>query len=183
MVEKKADNNTTGIKCVISGICLLVGLLIVALGYLYSECVEQEKVLANLINNNRRVYVYNLEEVLIRLDVHGKKLKFDNSIVKLNNELMDGEKKIKNIKKADVKEDFSDVYLSNLRMKRDELVEEYQKSVEKLNDRIKQALVEIAKEKDASAIFLKSAVAIKTPYVVDLTNEVVKKVKKYTKED
>lgn len=183
MEEKMADNNTKGIKYVVSCICLLVGLLIVALGYIYSEFIEQEKVMANLINNNRRVYVYNLEEVLIRLDVQGKKLKFDNSIVKLNNELMDGEKKIKNIKKADVQEDFSDVYLSNLRMKRDELVEEYQKSVEKLNDRIKQALIEIAKEKDAPAIFLKSAVAIKTPHVVDLTNEVVKKVKKYTKED
>ena len=182
MVVKKADN-ITGIKYVISGICLLVGLLIVAFGYLYFECFEQEKVLANLINNNRRVYVYNLEEVLIKLDVQGNKQKFDNSIIKLNNELMDGEKKIKNIKKAKVKEDFSDMYLKNLRLKRDELVDEYQKSVEKLNDRIKQALVEIAKEKDAPAIFLKSAIAITTPHVVDLTNEVVKKVKKYAKED
>ena len=182
MVVKKADN-INGIKYVVSGICLLVGLLIVALGYIYSEFIEQEKVMANLINNNRKVYVYNLEEVLIKLDVQGNKQKFDNDIIKLNNELMDGEKKIKNIKKANVKEDFSDVYLSNLRMKRDELVDEYQKSVEKLNDRIKQALVETAKEKDAPAIFLKSAVAIKTPHVVDLTNEVVKKVKKYAKED
>ena len=46
-----------------------------------------------------------------------------------------------------------------------------------------QALVEIAKEKDVPALFLKSAIAIKTHYVVDLTNEVVKKVKKYAKED
>jgi transposase len=173
------NEKSSAMKHILAVICLFIVLLLGAVGHLYFKCAEQD----NIIKNNRKVYVYNLEEVLTKLDVQGNKKRFEDSIVKLNEELLEGEKKIKNIKKADVKADFSDVYLNSLRMKRDDLINDYQKSVKELDKNIKKTLVEIAKEKKAPAVFLKSAVAIQTPDVVDLTGEVVKRVKKNIKKD
>lgn len=179
-IEK--TNSARYVNYIMAVISLFIVLLFVAVGHLYYKCSEQEEMLANAVNNNRKIYVYNLEEVLIKLGAPDNKQKFDASIVKLNKELIENEKKIKNIKQAKLKADFSDVYLDNLRMKRDELISDYQNSVKELDKKIKQALVKIAKEKDAPAVFLKSAIAIQTPYVVDLTKEVVDRVQTETRQ-
>lgn len=176
--NNKTDNAVKNMKYVSFVICLFIGLLLIALGYLYSKYDEQQKVFSEVINNNRKVYVYSLEDVLIKLDALNDRQKFDESIIKLNEELIEGEKKIKSIKKAQLKADFSDVYLKNLRMKRDELVNDYQNSVKELTQKINQALADIAKEKKAPVVFVKSAIAVQTPYLVDLTEEVVNRVQK-----
>lgn len=139
---------------------------------------KQQEELVKLINDSRKIYVYSLEEVLVKAEALTPKQKFDEDIIKLNEELLDGEKKIKSIKDAKVKEDFSDVYLKNLRMRRDELINNYQNSINELTQKINQALAEIAKEKNASAVFLKSAIAVQTPYVVDLTDEIAERLQK-----
>lgn len=177
---KKIDNAIYK-KCAVSGIFLLFVLLFVAVGYLYLKCNEQRDVFDGVINNNRKIYVYSLEEVLVKLEAYSNKQKFDEDVIKLNKELLEAEKKIKNIKSAKLKADFSDVYLKNLRMKRDELVEGYQNSIIELTRKINQALADIAREKDASAVFLKSTIAVQTPYVIDLTEEVADRVQKEVK--
>ena len=115
---------------------------------------------------------------MVKAEALSHKQKFDEEILKLNDELLEAEEKIKKIKDAKVKEDFSDVYLKNLRMKRDELVNNYQNSIKDLTQKINQALAEIAKEKDVPAVFLKSAIAVQTPYVVDLTDEIAERLQK-----
>lgn len=130
------------------------------------------------LKSARTVYVYSLEEAMVGISAADKKEKFRQEVVKLNDEVMSAEKKIKSLKDKDVKEDFSDVYLNSLRLKRDNLVEEYQNMLEELRDKVNNGLDEIATEKNVNAIFLKSSVAVMTPYVVDVTPELVEKLKK-----
>ena len=167
------DTAQHDVKYAAFGACLLIGLLLIAVGHIYSKFTSQQELLEQTITNSRKVYVYSLEEVLVKVEALNNKHKFDENILKLNDELLKSEEKIKNIKNAKLQEDFSDVYLKNLRLKRDELVNDYQKSIEELTVKINQALAEIAQEKDVPAVFLKSAIAVTTPHVVDLTDEVV----------
>lgn len=136
--------------------------------------VQQEE-MAKAIKDNRKIYVYSLEEVLVKIDALESRQQFEEDILKLNEELLEGEKKIKTIKEAKLRADFSDVYLKNLRMKRDELVEKYQSLIEELTQKINKALAEISKEKDVPVVFLRSSIAVSTPYVVDLTDEIAAK--------
>lgn len=145
---------------------LLVGIL--SLFFVMNKNTEESK----------KIYVYSLDEVLLKSQVLETKQKFDAEIVKLNEELKVGEKKIKSLKDKKVKIDFSDIYLKNLRNKRDELVENYQKTVEEVTQKINTALEEIVKEKEIPAVFVKKAIAIPSPYVIDITDEVVEKIKK-----
>ena len=114
--------------------------------------------------------------MLRKINAVDEKVQMEEKILKLNNELMEAEKKIKSLKNAQVKEDFSDMYLKNLRMKRDEILENYEKSLGDITDRINSALNEIAKEKNVSTIFVHSVISVKTPYVVDVTDEVSAKI-------
>ena len=130
------------------------------------------------IEQSRKVYIYSLDEVLLKTNMVEAKQKLDTEIVALNKELLSGEKKIKSLKDAKVKLDFSEVYLKNLRMKRDELVENYKKSVEEITQKINVAMQEVIKEKKINVVFFKNAVAADTPYVIDITNDIIEKIKK-----
>ncbi|MBQ4400352.1 MAG: OmpH family outer membrane protein [Alphaproteobacteria bacterium] len=165
---------------------LIIVLYIVA-GYMYhlissikniqqTNSVQTIKAMETQINENKKIYIYNLEGVLRKINAVDEKVQMEEKILKLNNELMEAEKKIKSLKNAQVKEDFSDMYLKNLRMKRDEILENYEKSLGDITDRINSALNEIAKEKNVSTIFVHSVISVKTPYVVDVTDEVAAKI-------
>ncbi len=131
------------------------------------------------IEESRKVYVYSLDDVLKGANVIEIKRKFEGEIIKLNDEVFDAEKKIKSLKDAKVKEDFSTMYLNNVKMKRDELLANYDKTIKELTTKVNKAVGEIAKEKNVSVIFIKNAIAVKTPYIVDVTDEVIKKMKEY----
>ena len=125
----------------------------------------------------RKVYVYDLENVLKGLNVLEIKRKFEDEIIKLNDEVFAAEEKIKSLKNAKVKEDFSTMYLNNIRMKRDDLLANYDKTIKELTDKINKVVGEIAKEQNVSVIFMKNAIAVKTPYVVDITEEIISRVR------
>ena len=143
------------------------------LGYMYDYTLKLE----NQIAMERKVYVYSLEEVLKALDAVAERTKFENEVLKLNDELFAAEKKIKSIKDAKVKDDFSDVYLRNLKLKRDDLITSYENKMKKLSDDINEALVTVAKDKKASTIFVNSAIVVKTEHVEDVTPEIIKQLK------
>jgi len=124
------------------------------------------------------IYVYSLEEAMIGINAAEEKNKFEEEALRLSDEVAAAEEKIMSIKDKSVQEDFSDVYLNSLRLKRDNLVEEYHKMLEELSNKVNKGLEEIAAEKNTSTIFLKSAIAINTPYVVDVTPELIAKLKK-----
>lgn len=70
------------------------------------------------------------------------------------------------------------MYMKNLKLKRDEIVGNYEKAVAELSEKMNKALDEIVKERKVPAIFVQSAIAIKTPDTVDLTQELISKMKK-----
>ena len=126
----------------------------------------------------RMIYVYSLEEAMIGINAAEEKNKFEQEALRLSDEVTAAEEKIMSLKDKEVQEDFSDVYLNSLRLKRDNLVEEYHKMLEDLSNKVNKSLEEIAAEKNAGTIFLKSMIAVNTPYVVDVTPELVAKLKK-----
>lgn len=157
-------------------------LLIFGAGFYWQYQINQklEQQFATLepkIEESRKIYIYSLEDVILKTGAVQIKQKFEADILELNKELVAAEQKIDSIEKANVKADVSELYLKNLRLKRDELMNNYQKSIEDLNKKINDAVVEIAKEKQVSAVFLKTAIAATSPYVVDITDEVAKRIK------
>jgi len=166
---------------------LLIIVLYIIAGYLYHlvgnvrehQQINSEqtiKAMETQITENKKIYIYNLEGVLRKINAVDEKVQMEEKILKLNNELMAAEKKIKSLKDAKVKEDFSDMYMNNLRMKRDEILENYEKSLGDITDRINKALNEIAKEKNVSTIFVHSVISVRTPYVIDVTDEVAARI-------
>ena len=153
--------------------------LSIVLAYIgFGVCLYQNRILTQKIENARKIYVYDLQEVIRHTGIAEAKQKYEQDVISLNEDLLAAEKKIKSLKDAKVKEDFSEVYLKNLRLKRDELVENYEKSISELTGKINVALAEIAKEKDTSAIFVRDIILVKTPYVEDVTDDVIKHLKK-----
>lgn len=198
-MKKGKNTNSSDVTYATFGTCLLIGLLFIAVGHLYHKCsLLQEKEIAshkayihnieNLqnqyialqdeVNASRKVYVYNLEEILTKMNLLETKKKFEEDLIKLNDELVNGKEKIEALKNAQVQEDFSEVYLNNLRFKRDELVTHYDKTLDELADKINKALLELCAEKNIPTVFISSAVAIPTENVIDVTNEVLAKIQK-----
>lgn len=133
--------------------------------------------LLNKVELNRKIYVYNMDEVLIQTGFVDSKKKFDEDVLKLNDEVMAAEKKIKNLKNEKVKNDFATVYLDSLKLKRNELIDNYQKQIEELTNKINKNLKIIAAEKNAPTIFNKSSIAVMTNDVIDVSAELVDKIK------
>ena len=128
------------------------------------------------IQANRKVYFYNLDGVLRSVNAIEMKNKFEAEIIKLNDEVFAAEEKIKSIKDAKVKDDFSDVYLKNLKMKRDDTVAKYEQNIKNMTNKINEALAEVAQEHNVSTIFMQNVLAVRTPETYDLTADIIKKI-------
>ena len=128
------------------------------------------------IVNNRRIFVCNMEEIYKQLNVNERNADFELKIAKLDDDVTAAHKKIKNLKNAKVKADFTDVYLNSLVAKRDKMVEEYQNALQDTMAKINQAMAEVATEQKANTIFRSQAVTALTKYTVDVTQEVLKKI-------
>jgi len=133
--------------------------------------------LLNKVELNRKIYVYNMDEVLIQTGFVDSKKKFDEDVLKLNDEVVVAEKKIKNFKNEKVKDDFATVYLNSLKLKRNELIDNYQKQIEELTNKINESLKVIAAEKNAPTIFNKSSIAVMTNDVIDVSDDLIDKIK------
>ncbi len=136
---------------------------------------EVENMLAQRVDDNRRIYVYNMEETLRAAGVPASSQQFETDIASLEREVTDAQEKIKTLKEAQVKEEFSDMYLRSLRMRRDELINKYSESMQVVLNAINKALEEVARENNVHTIFLSSAIAISTEYVVDVTPQVIER--------
>lgn len=197
-MRKSKKTTLPNINYATYGAYLLIAFLLIFVGCLYHKFTTlQNELLAHQKNNvsdiknlktqytalqdrviaQRKIYVYNLEEILTKSDIMATKKEFEENLIKLNNELTDGQKRIKSLHDAKIKEDFSEVYLNNLRSKRDELVNHYDKKLDELADKINKALTELCKEKDIPTVFLNTSIAITTDDVIDLTDEILEKIK------
>ncbi len=138
-----------------------------------------ENKLAKRVDDNRKIYVYNMEETLLAAGIPASSQQFETDIASLEREVADAQEKIKTLKEAQVKEEFSDMYLRSLKMRRDELINKYSESMQVVLNAINQALEEVARENNVHTIFLSSAIAISTEYVVDVTPQVIEKMQQH----
>ena len=125
----------------------------------------------------KKVYVYSLEKTLQGVRLENLNREFEEKINILNDEVTVAQKKISSLKDSKDKDNFSEIYLKSLKLKRDTMIQEYNRTLENLTNQINQAVTQIAKEKNASVILDLRAVASLTDDVEDVTNEVIKKVK------
>lgn len=125
----------------------------------------------------KKVYVYNLEETLKGVELEKLNQEFEEKLKILNDEVSIAQEKISSLEDTKDKDTFSDIYLQSLKLKRDTMLQEYNRSLEDLTNQVNQAISQIAKEKDASVILDVRAVASLTENVEDVTDEVIKKVK------
>lgn len=138
----------------------------------------QEKLRTQNENLNKLnvIYTFNLEDLVLSYPklIEDKKA-FDNKILELSKEVDEAQKKIKKFKNSKVKEDFAEMYLKSLQTKRDDLINSYQKSMQDTNTAINETLVKIAKERNAVVVFDTKSITVSTPNVVNLTDDVVKR--------
>ncbi len=146
--------------------------------FVIANMYYKNAVLSQQIEQSKKVYIFNMEDALIRLGTVSLKQNFEKEVSALNDELKENEKKIERIKNANVKDDFSAVYMDSLKLKRDTLVQNYQKQLADLTEQINKALSEFAEKYDAPTIFNAKSTVVKTNQVVDVTSEVVNKIQK-----
>ena len=125
----------------------------------------------------KKVYVYDLEETLRSVQLDSLNREFEAKINILNDEVSTAQKKIASLKETKDKDNFSDVYLKSLKLKRDTMLQEYNRTLENLTAEINQIISEIATEKGASVIFDKRIISSETENVEDVTPELIKRVK------
>lgn len=122
------------------------------------------------------IYVYNLEEVLKGLKLDDLNREFEAKISILNEEVLSAQDKISSLKDSKVKDNFSDVYLKSLKLKRDTMIQEYSNAIKNVTDEINMKITELAEEKGTATIFDKNFISASTPKVVDLTEDIVKQI-------
>jgi len=134
---------------------------------------------ARRLNNQKKVdyiYVYNVNQLVQNLAVIAEvKQDYESKISQLNAKVNDARKKLDDMKDKKAKEEFATVYLSSLTLQRDQLAEQYQQQIRAIDAKINQALVDVANENGLPYVFDSKSVIVTTPYVVDVTGAVLKK--------
>ena len=171
-------------KTLIYGLCGLIIFILCGFTYLSYRISKLEKKNLNVatsimqqVNGSRKIYVYNMEEMVKLTGIPALNKKFGEDIAALDKEITEAENKIKKLKDAKVKAEFTDVYFKSLRLKRDELINKYTENMQNILNSINKALEEIAVKSGAPTIFMASSVAVKTKFVVDVTAQVVEMIK------
>lgn len=179
-IMAKQEKNRLNMIIVIAAVTVL-GLVAV-----YQQCEiyqldKSQKILQNDLlsakKQMKKVYVYDLEETLRSVQLDELNREFEAKINILNDEVSIAQKKISSLKETKDKDDFSDVYLKSLKLKRDTMIHEYNRTLENLTENVNKVIAEIAKEKGASVVFDKRFISVQTDNVEDVTAEVIKRVK------
>lgn len=180
-MAKKVESKKT-CKTSILGI-LIILLLCGAVAYQQFEIYELQQAQNGLHNDLRqtterlgKVYIYDLGETLRGVKLDNLNREFEAKINVLNDEVSAAQKKIASLKETKDKDNFSDVYLKSLKLKRDTMIQEYNRTLENLTEEVNRAVADIAKEKGAAVIFDKSIITSQTESVEDVTPEVIKRV-------
>lgn len=136
-----------------------------------------ENTVSQNVDNNRRIYIFNMEEAVQNIGVKDANQKFEEDINELDAQVKDAQATIKSIKDEAVKAKMLNLTLKPLQMKRDDLLEAYSRSMQESLQQINEALAEYATENNIPTIFINKSVAVNTNYVIDVTPGVVEKIK------
>jgi len=126
----------------------------------------------------RYVYVYNVDllsrsyPALVSLQQN-----YQAQLEALTAQLDEIKAKIAKVSDAKAKEEVSNAYLAQITEKRNNLVASYQQSLQAMTAQVNRALEEVTTEKGLNAVFNSSAILVRTPYVIDITSDVLQKLK------
>ena len=122
-------------------------------------------------------YVYNMEAVLMQTGLADENRKFETSMADLEKEIDAAESKVKSMKDKKLQNEYREMYMKSLTLKRNTLVEEHEKFMKSLLKNINKTLAETARENNVKVIFSNKAVIFSTNYVTDITPIVAAKLK------
>lgn len=173
----KSNKALVGGCCALSIIALSIG---VACYAQISSLKAQNEVLRAELQTNK-IYFYNLEDVIASSALVSVRNDFETKLKALAVEVETAQKKIQSIKDAKVKDDFTEMYMKSLKMKRDDLLKAYDEAMVQATEDVNVALQEIAEKKHVTTIFNAKALAVTTRDTVDLTKDVIELVNKKNK--
>lgn len=122
-------------------------------------------------------FVYNMEEVLMQTGLADENRKFEANMADLEKEIDKAEKKVNSMKDKKLQQEYREMYMKSLTLKRDNLIEEHEKFMKSLLKNINKTLSEVAKKHHVKVIFNNKAVIFSTKYVTNITPLVTAKLK------
>ena len=144
------------------------------------HCAEIEELKAKVQQNmqkeqNEKVYVYNVNRLISSSpQIVALQQKYKQQMAELDKQIDVAQQKLANMKDKAAKAEFSEAYLGGLSLKRDNLLEEYQKAVAEVSERTNKALLDIVNNNKIPVVYNASIIAVNTTNVVDLTDAVLK---------
>ncbi len=151
-----------------------VFIILLSIAFVYQIIITNQ--LRRQLEDVRKVYIYDLQETLRGLRVDELNAEFEAKVNILNHEVITAQNKISSLKEANVQADFSDVYLNSLKNKRDDMIKEYNDTLQSITTQINENLAQIAQEKNTSTIFSKQSISAFTPNVIDITPEIIQRI-------
>jgi len=158
--------------------CCLTAYGVYEMNYL-KESVESlnKKGLEEKSPDEDKVYVYNMEDVLMQTGLAEENRKFESDMAALEKEINKAEKKVRSMKDKKLQKEYREMYMKSLTLKRDNIVSEHEKFMKSLLKNTNKALAETVKENNIKVIFNNKAVIFSTNYVTDVTPIVAEKLK------
>lgn len=138
---------------------------------------EMENSLSQNVDENRKIYVFNMDETVKGVGLQETNQKFEQDINDLDAQVKEAQATIQDLKDEAMKVRILNLSIKPLQIKRDDLLDAYAKSMQSALAQINDALAEISTENNVPTIFMNKAVAVNTNYVVDVTSQVIEKVK------
>ena len=135
---------------------------------------NQVEFLENQIEQGQKTYVYDVNKVIAGTpSLIEMKKNYELQLADLNNQIDEANKKLEKMKDKAAKAEYSEVYLTSLKVKRDALIENYQTSVQNISDTVNSALLSVVDANGLNVVFDVKSIAVKTAKVIDITDEVL----------
>lgn len=169
---KKVPFNKFHINFSNKNLWIVLALILLAVSEVV-HCFEVEDLKTKVVSM-QKTYVYDINRVVANHpDLVALQQNYVNQLADLNKQLENANKKLADIKDKKAKAEFSEVYLSTLTLKRDTLTEQYRESVNIVSDKINKKLSDLVTKRGAGVVYNYSAIAVTTPNVVDITNDIL----------
>lgn len=122
------------------------------------------------------IYVYSSEALAKNYpELVALKQKYDADLQALTGQVNDVWAKLGAMKDKKTKAEASEAYLESLTQKRNNLVSAYEQNLMFISNKIHDAILKIAAEKGLPSVVEVKQLSVKTDYVVDITEDILKK--------
>lgn len=169
--ESKSKSKAEDKKSVSSAYLLvwfLICGLVISNIYAFSKCSQLDR----LVHQSRKVYIYNMENALMMAGMAEENQQFEIELGQLEKDIDASNKKLATIKDKKLKEEYQDMYMKSLKIKRDDLIKKHEKFVVSISKNVNKALQKVAEKNKAVTIFASRAISVTTTDVIDVTPQV-----------